>query len=303
VQIKIEPWCILLASRENPQTALGVAQRQAAMTTRNPLAQTLRRAATVTSHHKIGTVIMRPAERWRLSAFRDLVFHNIFVQPKHQGTAYEVLLALLQLETRLSATTPIVFLPVDHVVGDEEVITRSLVNMAEWISDSPQSVYLLGAVPEGPHDELGYVVPWHVALQMPSSVYEFVERPDVRQARKLINAGGLWNTFIFGGTLLSTLELFRPKFNATITALRTALQADLSDPVAPGALDAIYDGLTPLDFSQDVLTEQADRLSVLRLPPCGWWPLKSPNRVSRIGIVDARQLDSGSDGGKPLSGH
>ena len=47
---------------------------------------------------------------------------------------------------------------------------------------------------------LGYIVPWYDALHMASGVYEFVEEQDVREARKLINAGGLWNTFIFGFT-------------------------------------------------------------------------------------------------------
>ena len=108
------------------------------MTTRDPLAQTLRRAATVSSRDKIGAVIARSAERWRLSAFKDLAVRNIFVQPKHQGTAYEVLLALLQLEARVPSTTPIVFLPADHVVSDEQVMTRSLVSMVEWISDAPR---------------------------------------------------------------------------------------------------------------------------------------------------------------------
>jgi mannose-1-phosphate guanylyltransferase len=272
------------------------------MLTQGSLAQTLRRAATVSSRDKIGAVIAGPAERWRLSAFKDLAPRNIFVQPKHQGTAYEVLLALLQLEGRVPSTTPIVFLPSDHVVSDEEVMTRSLVNMVEWISDAPR-VYLLGAVPEGPHDQLGYVVPWHDALQMPSGVYEFVERPDVRQARKLINAGGLWNTFIFGGIIFSILELFRPKFDATITALRTALQANLSDPIAPRALTAIYDRLTPVDFSRDLLAKQADSLNVLRLPRCGWWPLKSPKRFPQISDADAPLLDTGGDAGEHLSGN
>ncbi len=306
---KIEPWCILLASRENVQLSAittherRAAPRQPAMTTRDPLAQTLRRAATVASRDKIGAVIARSAERRRLSAFKDLAVGNIFVQPKHQGTAYEVLLALLQLEGRVPSTTPIVFLPSDHVVSDEEVMTRSLVSMVEWISDAPRLVYLLGAVPEGPHDQLGYVVPWHDALQMPSSVYEFVETPDVRQARKLINAGGLWNTFIFGGNVFSILELFRPRFDATITALRTALQANLSDPVEPRALDAIYDRLTPVDFSRDLLAKQVHSLNVLRLPRCGWWPLKSPKRVPQISDAEAARLDTGCDAGEPLSGN
>jgi mannose-1-phosphate guanylyltransferase len=203
---------------------------------------------------------------------RELGIRNLFVQPKHQGTAYEVLLALLLLESRIAPATAVLFLPADHLVNDEEIMTNSLMSMAEWIADEPGPVYLLGAVPQGPHDQLGYIVPWHDAMLMPIGVFEFVERPDVSRARKLINAGGLWNTFIFGGSVASLLKLFRPRFDATIADLRAALQ---SDHVERDLLRS-YDRLTAVDFSQDLLARQIDNLQVLRLPRCGWWPLKSP---------------------------
>ena len=203
---------------------------------------------------------------------RELGIRNLFVQPKHQGTAYEVLLALLMLENRISPSTAVLFLPADYVVNDEVVMTNSLVSMVEWIVDEPGPVYLLGAVPQGPHDQLGYIVPWHDVMLMPTGVYEFVERPDVHRARKLINAGGLWNTFIFGGSVASLLQLFRPRFDAAIADLRAALG---SDHIALELVRA-YDSLTPVDFSQDLLARQTDNLKVLRLLRCGWWPLKSP---------------------------
>ena len=268
------------------------------MIARDPLAQTLRRAATVSPLGRIGAVIVEPARHRRLSAIKELPVGNIFVQPKHQGTAYEVLLALLQLEGRVAATTPIIFLPCDHVVSDEEVMTRSLVDMLEWISDAPQPVYLLGTVPEGPHDQLGYVVPWHAAPQMPTSVYEFVEQPDVLQARKLINAGGLWNTFIFGGTWLSILQLFRPRFDATIAALRSALEAKSNATIERRSLADIYDRVTPIDFSRDVLANQVGNLNVLRLPRCGWWPMKSPKRVARISDASTPAVSARREAGE-----
>ena len=290
VQARIDPWCVLLASREYAQRPAGATQEHSAaleaapaMVARDPLAQTLRRAATVSPLGRIGAVVVEPARHRRLSAIKELPIDNIFVQPKHQGTAYEVLLALLQLESRVAPTTPIIFLPCDHVVSDEEVMTRSLVDMLEWISDAPQPVYLLGTVPEGPHDQLGYVVPWHAAPQMPTSVYEFVEKPDVLQARKLMNAGGLWNTFIFGGTWLSIMQLFRPRFDATIAALRAALEVKSSATIEHRSLTDTYDRVTPVDFSHDLLANQVSSLNVLRLPRCGWWPMKSPKRVARIG--------------------
>ena len=295
-----EPWCVLLGSREDPKRpgitaqGRGAAQQQSALSKRDPLTATLRRAAAVTSFDRIAAVIAAPADQWRQSSFKDLDRRNLFVQPKHQGTGYEVLLALLLLENRISPATPVLFLPADHIVDDEEVMTNSLITMAEWIADEPTPVYLLGAVPEGPHDQLGYIVPWHDTMLMPTGVYEFVERPDICRARKLINAGGLWNTFIFGGNVASLITLFRPRFAATIAALRAALQSEHIQL----DLARTYDRLTCVEFSQDVLAKQTGNLNVLRLLRCGWWPLKSPTLNPQLRGASASRLDTGSSAHK-----
>lgn len=288
-----EPWCVLLASREDPRRR-GIpahgpgAAPQPALHKRNPLTDTLRRAATVTSLERVAAVIAAPAEPWQQSPFKELDTRNLFIQPKHQGTAYEVLLALLRLESRISPAAPVVFLPADHVVDDEDVMTNSLMTMIEWIGEEPGPVYLLGALPQGPHDQLGYIVPWHDAILMPTGVYEFVERPDIQRARRLINAGGLWNTFIFGGNVASLLKLFPPRFDATIANLRAALQSDALE------LDLVrlYERLTPVDFSQDLLARQTDHLKVLRLLRCGWWPLKSPTLSPRPLGASASRIEA-----------
>jgi mannose-1-phosphate guanylyltransferase len=264
-----EPWGVILAGRAD---SLRNAARQPTQIKRDPLAATLRRAVSVTSLDRIAAVIAAPTVPWRQSPLKELPTRNLFVQPRHQGTAYEVLLGLLFLESRVSSATPVFFLPADHVVDDEEVMTNALATMIEWIAEDPGPVYLLGALPQGPHDQLGYIIPWHDAILMPTGVYEFVERPDVHRARKLINAGGLWNTFIFGGCIASLIRLFPPKFDATIAEFRSVLQSDHMEL----DLARLYDRLAPVDFSQDLLVRQTDQLRVLRLLRCGWWPLKAP---------------------------
>jgi mannose-1-phosphate guanylyltransferase len=292
-----EPWCVLLAGREDPQrpkmTAHGhSAAQRPALNNRDPLTTALRRATAVTSLDQIAAVIAGPADHWRQGSLSELGIRNLFVQPKHQGTAYEVLLALLMLENRISPSTAVLFLPADCIVNDEVVMTNSLASMAEWIVEEPGPVYLLGAVPEGPHDQLGYIVPWHDVMLMPTGVYEFVERPDVQRARQLINAGGLWNTFIFGGSLASLIQLFRPRFDAAIADLRAALR---SDDIAPDLARA-YNKLTSVDFSQELLARQIDNLKVLRLLRCGWWPLKppSPTALARPHLHPSSQADQGT---------
>jgi mannose-1-phosphate guanylyltransferase len=291
-----EPWCVLLASRLAPQSAeratLDPGSWHAQPLARDSLTAALRRAATVTARERIAAVVTPQVQRWRESPLNALHARNIFVQPRQQGTGYEVLLALLRLEEQISPSTPVLFIPVDCVVGNETVMTRTLIRLAEWIASEPRPVYLLGAVPQGPHDQLGYIVPWHDAMDMPTSVYEFVEKPDTREARKLISAGGLWNTFIFGGTFAALIELFRPAFAAAMTALRSALR---SAPQEIDALARIYERLTSLDFSQHLLATQTDNLHVLRLPRCGWWPLKSPSLDRQLRAATSLYRLSSSD--------
>ena len=106
----IEPWCVLLASREDPRQSGLTAQRrggyrQPSLKNPDPLTATLRRAGTVTSAERIAAVIATGAEPGREHSLKEFGIRNLFVQPKHQGTAYEVLLALLLLEGRVSAET------------------------------------------------------------------------------------------------------------------------------------------------------------------------------------------------------
>jgi mannose-1-phosphate guanylyltransferase len=126
-------------------------------------------------------------------------------------------------------------------------------------------------------------------MLIPTGVYEFVETPDLHRARKLINAGGLWNTFIFGGTVASLIKLFRPRFDATIAALRAALESDHIQR----DLASTYDRLTSVDFSQDLLAKRTDSLNVLRVPRCGWWPLKSPTVNPLLREASASRIDTG----------
>jgi hypothetical protein len=98
----------------------------------------------------------------------------------------------------------------------------------------------------------------------------------------LIGAGGLWTTFIFGGTLSALLGLFSPRFDQAMDLVRQAIAEAGSGVGGARSIAAIYQQLTPADLSRDVLTPQTQRLNVLRMPRCGWWPLKPPKIASNI---------------------
>jgi mannose-1-phosphate guanylyltransferase len=172
-------------------------------------------------------------------------------------------------------------LPADHFVGLDSIMAQSLMRICEYALAEPQGVFLLGAEPEGAEEGLGYIVPWHSAALLPVGVYSFVEKPDQRQALKLMNEGALWNTFIISGSVRSLLKLFEPRFSEEIDEFRLALADAPNGPASNVRLSALYEKLSAVDFSKAILEQKANSIQVLRLPACGWSDLGTAQRLEQ----------------------
>jgi mannose-1-phosphate guanylyltransferase len=134
--------------------------------------------------------------------------------------------------------------------------------------------------------------------ERPVGISGFTEKPSLEYARELISLGAVWNLFILVGSVGALLGLFEEDHADAVRRMREALRRQASGEAH--ALDAFYRTAAPLDFSHDVLEVQATRLQVLRLPPCGWTDLGSPQRVdaARRSIRTAAHPDAAC--GPPL---
>lgn len=277
-------WCVLMTGPDADRNVENL-PRDSTPSSRGAMNSALRRARAA-SAAEVAVVAAPGRMTVELRASGQFSTANFFDQPGYRGSAFEVLLALLALEERVDSTTPVLFMPTDHVVRQEPVMVQALANIGSWVQRDSSLVYLLGAAPDGPHSQLGYIVPWYDAHDLASAVYSFVEGPETHRARQLINAGALWNTFIFAGTVPALLGLYaRAQHQPVVDALRAAFRQSPSD--AGAALSALYHHLEWLDFSRDILIPNVDRLGLLRLPRCGWWPLKSPVAGEPGGDADA----------------
>ena len=70
------------------------------------------------------------------------------------------------------------------------------------------------------------------------------------------------------GTWLSIMQLFRPRFDATIAALRAALEAKSSATIEHRSLTDTYDRVTPVDFSP--LARESSEQSQRSAPAALW---------------------------------
>ena len=100
------------------------------------------------------------------------------------------------------------------------------------------------------------------------------EKQDWATATGLLDAGALWNSFIFAVRGAALLELYRRRHSTIVDAMAKAFTS------GEAALGELYERLPNLDFSRDVLEGAEDTLRVLAVPGCGWSDLGTPQRVA-----------------------
>ena len=266
------------------------------------LEDALNRARAVASQDRICTVVAQQHQHWWRKVLTGLLPENVFVQPHNRGTANGILLALLQIERR-DPDAVVTLLPEDHYVADEGVMARAL-RVATSLAVAEQNlVFLLGAEPDHADEELGYIVPSSRPAGGAAGVSRFAEKPSMAQARELIKAGALWNTFILAGSVRSLLSLYEG-FDSTLEAMRSAIDVAQSEVVGAADLDVLYQDLKSCDFSRDVLERHEQVLQVLRVPPCGWTDLGTPKRleeaIRELGQLRAGPLAMSAGSGKPF---
>jgi mannose-1-phosphate guanylyltransferase len=280
-----ETWAVVLAGGEGARLRGITTNRQGVFIPKQYcslgrssclLQDALMRARTVAMSSHVGTVVAAQHRKWWTPAVADLNESNIFVEPYNRGTAVGILFALLTLERQQPEAT-LILLPADHYFRDEEPVTRALRIAGNLACANTSSVYLLGADPDSPDPELGYILPERGKADTPGPIAGFTEKPDQDFAQELISLGALWNLFSLAGSVNALLQLFMEEHADTVLKMREALVGDAAG--AARRLNHFYEKIEPLDFSRDILELQANRLHVIRVQNSGWTDLGTPKRV------------------------
>jgi mannose-1-phosphate guanylyltransferase len=143
-------------------------------------------------------------------------------------------------------------------------------------------VVLLGASPQGPEVEYGWIELGPSAGGAGSASFHirgFCEKPSLHVARELLERGCLWNTFVMVGHVRGFLEMVNMVLTGVVEALRKSqLWAGLEVHIQ----DSLYERIHSVNFSQEVLSVQTRRLVALRLGRTGWSDLGHPERVMAV---------------------
>ena len=210
------------------------------------------------------------------------------VQPANRGTAPPILYSVLSIE-QIDNDGIIAVLPSDHHFSDDRAFTAALESAFEIAARHPSAVVLLGASPQGPEVEYGWIElgpSVHGAGGVWSRVRGFFEKPSFQAARELFARGSLWNTFVMVGHVRGFLEMLKVSLAYAVELLRGS---QLWSGAEVHIQDALYDRIPAIDFSREVLSVQAPRLLALRMANTGWSDLGHPERV--MAVLQAARLE------------
>jgi mannose-1-phosphate guanylyltransferase len=212
------------------------------------------------------------------------------VQPCNRGTAPPILYSLLHI-AQADPDAIVAVLPCDHYYSDENAFTLALESSFEIAAMRPRSVVLLGARPNAPEVEYGWIEVGAAVDGELFQVHGFHEKPPLHVAEHLFKTGGLWNTFVMVGHVDAFLQMswaaapgLVEVFQPTVAGSRCKSETRIPD--------SLYDWVSPMDFSRQILSPGARHLVTLRLGDMEWHDLGDPDRVLSTLLARNSELPS-----------
>jgi mannose-1-phosphate guanylyltransferase len=121
---------------------------------------------------------------------------NIIAEPQPAGTAAALTWAARTIEERDGKDATMISVHADWSIGDDAEF-RAVLLRSEEVALKTHMLVTVGVVPTRPDTGFGYIEPAKPADKGASPVKRFVEKPDRKQAEKMIADGFLWNSGIF----------------------------------------------------------------------------------------------------------
>jgi mannose-1-phosphate guanylyltransferase len=244
---------------------------------RTLLEQTLRRSERTIAREQLLVSLSGHHSKWYTQEERLLPSQRV-VQPANKGTAPAILHSLASLARR-DPQGLVAILPCDHHYSCEELFTSALECAFETAAERPESVVLLGAKPDYPEVEYGWIELGSPIGRESGELFRvrgFREKPTIDVARRLFEQGSVWNTFVMVGHVQAFLQMVQATLPDLLNVLASASLWAGSETHVERSL---YEYVPSVSFSHRVLSAEPGRLVALRLREVGWSDLGDPGRA------------------------
>lgn len=246
------------------------------------LEQTHRRVALAIPPTRTITVLTRDHEPY-FERLMDTSTPNVIVQPSNRGTAPAILYALLR-SIKLGHQGVVAIFPADHYVSHENRFMLHVQAAADAALLHTEQIVLLGVRADKPESQYGWIEP-AIPVDFDACdrsaavpVRRFWEKPNPQLAFDLLRRGYLWNTSVMVGTARAFLDIFARALPQVYGSLAKILPL-LGTAQEQDAVEQVYSGINHYGFSEAVLSEFGENLSVLPVSGLMWNDLGEPARV------------------------
>lgn len=207
---------------------------------------------------------------------------HVFRQPASRDTGLALYVAIAMIK-RWTPNAIITITPTDHYVAPSGKYVEQVRAARGVAARMRDKIVILGATPNEPDPELGYLSLGAPLTEVPSvkSVRGFVEKPSVALATELNTQGALWNTMVTCGTVDALWELGRATDSHLIDILDSFVPL-VGTPDEDDAIEYIYRALLPISFSRDMLERAPDRLAAMELEGVEWSDWGRPERIETV---------------------
>ena len=118
--------------------------------------------------------------------------YKIVLEPAKMNTAPAILSASLIKD--IPNNQSLVFFPADHLINKINLLNKKIKKNKNYLSN--KNIFIFGIKPKSPSNEYGYFLTKKIAGKI-DKVTQFIEKPNVYKAKKIIKKKGYWNSGMF----------------------------------------------------------------------------------------------------------
>jgi mannose-1-phosphate guanylyltransferase len=260
---------------------------------RSLLRQTLDRVGLLVPPERTVVVTLASHAHFVEAELRGAPRPHVLAQPYDRGTAAGVLLPAHWIRARDPEATIAVF-PSDHFILEESAFMCHVADVARAVRHRPESMIVLGAEATDAEPEYGWIEPGETVAWTPrgplQEIRRFVEKPPQVEAEVLLQAGCLWNMFVFAARAAALVEVGRSCVPLLHDRL-SRMELFLGTQHEPWAIRQACMLAPTANFSRSVLENDSLSLVVSKIPDLTWCDLGTPERVARtlrrLGVAPA----------------
>ena len=129
--------------------------------------------------------------------------YKVILEPFKKNTAAAILSSALLEE--VSFDQPMIFFPADHLIERNKQFIRAIDLNKKYLNED--NIFIFGIKPNSPSSQYGYFLTKKVSKGL-NKVVNFIEKPNVNRAKKIIKKNAYWNSGIIFASKISIINNF-----------------------------------------------------------------------------------------------